>query len=150
MSAKNRGIGYCTHVGCPAHFRAFVIQQVGGAFECPVCVREGRVERERAVRRNRDRFYSEVRIEYDFDPLEARYRRCVVVTDGRLLGQQNVYTMWSPLIESERCAREAARVILQKLNRELRAGLENAKRHAEQRGMSSRDQLADEGWPIPS
>ena len=97
---------------------------------------------------DRKRFYSEVRIEYAFDLAEGVYRHRVVANEGRLLGRQNVYTLQSPLIGTERRARAAAKLTIEKLNRELPDPKNTARRLA-QFGRSTRQQLVAEGWPIP-
>jgi hypothetical protein len=128
--------------GCAAYGRAFLIYDFSMPFECPVCLRTGKVEAERGFRHSGEPIFSEARVEFDYDPVLGIYRQVARAREGRLLGQHNIYTLQSPLVANEERARQVARAILRSLNVSLELPVFEAERPA------SRAQLMEEGWPI--
>ena len=61
--------------------------------------------------------FKEVRVEYNFDPINGVYREIAIVRDESLWGRNNVYTLQSPLIKTEKRALKVAEAILANLNR---------------------------------
>ena len=57
------------------------------------------------------------RVEYNFDPIHGIYREIAIVRDESLWGRNNVYTLQSPLIKTEKRALKVAEAILANLNR---------------------------------
>jgi hypothetical protein len=127
---------------CAAFGRAFLIYDFSMPFECPVCLRAGTVEMERGFRHSGEPIFSEVRVEFDFDPVLGIYRQVARAREGRLLGQHNIYTLQSPLVANEERARQVARAILRSLNVSLERPVHESDRPA------SRARLVEEGWPI--
>ena len=120
-----RGVGYCEDTGCEEFGRGVFLLNHEGDFHCPVCRRAGRVEREKGSRAGEGRQFKEVRVEYGFDPVAGVYRDVAIVQDVSLWGRQNVYTLQSPLIRTEKRALKVAEAILANLNRAPDLALED-------------------------
>ena len=118
MAGLIRGAGYCTNRDCVDFARCVLIVGPGEKFDCPSCALAGWVERERGHIRGGFRLYSEVRVEYGFDPRRRCYRDIARVKDTSVRSCQNVYTLQSPLIAGELEAHAIAEAILKNLNRQ--------------------------------
>jgi hypothetical protein len=112
-----RGVGYCEDSACEEHARGVFLLNHEGAFYCPTCRKCGRVESERGFHTGSADVFKEVRVEYNFDPITATYRDIAIVQDVSLWGRNNVYTLQSPLIRTEKRALKVAEAILANLNR---------------------------------
>ena len=112
-----RGVGYCVDASCGEFARGVFLLNQEGEFYCPACRKIGRVERERGSHQSPGQLFKEVRVEYNFDPLTAVYRDVAIVQDVSLWGRNNVYTLQSPLIRTEKRALKVAEAILANLNR---------------------------------
>ena len=77
----------------------------------------GKVEKERGFYTGNADVFKEVRVEYNFDPINTVYREIAIVRDESLWGRNNVYTLQSPLIKTEKRALKVAEAILANLNR---------------------------------
>jgi hypothetical protein len=77
----------------------------------------GKVEKERGFYTGNSDVFKEVRVEYNFDPVNGVYREIAIVRDESLWGRNNVYTLQSPLIKTEKRALKVAEAILANLNR---------------------------------
>jgi hypothetical protein len=142
MSAR-RGAGYCVWKLCSAYAQPFFLLEAPETFECPVCLRPGLVESERASREGTDPLYCEVRVDFDFDPLRGVYRKRALTIDGRVLGRRSCFTLQSPLIHTRERAVRVGRLMMRNLNRRFeRKQVRQAPRP------QSREQLIDEGWSV--
>lgn len=141
MAFNQRGLGFCTSRSCSSHAVGFLLLHLPESFECPTCLRPGRIERERSRKSGEFDLYNEVRIEFDYDLETGAYLQRARVEDERLLGRHGVYTLRSPLIRTRAQALRVGRLVLQKLNRSLDAP---AKLY---RG-PSRSELVAQGWPV--
>ena len=81
-------------------------------FYCPRCRQLGKVEKERGFYTGNSDIFKEVRVEYNFDPIHGIYREIAIVRDESLWGRNNVYTLQSPLIKTEKRALKVAEAIL--------------------------------------
>ena len=117
MSKMRRGVGYCQHEGCEEFARGVFLLNHQGAFYCPVCRREGLVERENGTHDGAGEHFKEVRVEYNFDPVDQSYRDVAIVQDMSLWGPGNVYRLRSPLIRTEKRALKVGESLLANLNR---------------------------------
>ncbi len=142
MSVR-RGAGFCLWKACSAYAQAFFLLEAPQTFECPVCLRPGFVECERASREGPDLLYGEVRVDFDFDPVRRVYRNCALTTDGRLLGRQSSFTLQSPLIRSRERAIRVGRLMMRNLNRRFERPRAGPRAHSQ-----TRDQLVAEGWDV--
>ncbi len=142
MSVR-RGAGFCLWEGCSAYTQPFFILEAPQTFECPVCLRPGLVECERASREGPDPLYGEVRVDFDFDPVRRVYRKCALTTDGRLLGRQSSFRLQSPLIRSRERAIRVGRLMMRNLNRRFERPRAGPSAHS-----TTRDQLVAEGWDV--
>lgn len=142
MSVR-RGAGFCLWKACSVYAQPFFLLDAPETFECPVCLRPGLVECERASREGRDPLYNEVRIDFDFDPVRRVYRKRSLTIDGRLLGRQSRFTLQSPLIHSRERAIELGRLLMRNLNRRFEHSHVSPPARKQ-----SREQLIAEGWPV--
>ncbi len=117
MARMKRGVGYCEDASCEEYARGVFLLNHEGAFYCPTCRKRGRVESERGFHSGDADVFKEVRVEYNFDPINSLYREIAIVRDESLWGRNNVYTLQSPLIKTEKRALKVAEAILANLNR---------------------------------
>jgi hypothetical protein len=118
----------------------FLLVHVPDSFDCPTCLRPGRIERERSRRTGDADLYSEVRVEFDYDLEQRIYLQDARIEDERLLARHGVYTLRSPLIRTRAQALRVGRAVLQKLNRSLDG-------RVPPRGPTRRELIA-QGWPV--
>jgi ribosomal protein S27AE len=112
-----RGVGYCNSTECEDFAKGVFLLNHGDTFYCPRCRVQGSVEKERGHYTGTSEIFKEVRVEYNFDPIQKRYQEIAIVRDESLWGRNNVYTLHSPLIKTERRALKVAEAILANLNR---------------------------------
>jgi len=127
MTKMKRGVGYCENTDCEDYAKGvfdcedyakgvFLLNH-GDTFYCPRCRQLGKVEKERGFYTGNTDIFKEVRVEYNFDPINSLYREIAIVRDESLWGRNNVYTLQSPLIKTEKRALKVAEAILANLNR---------------------------------
>ena len=112
-----RGVGYCENTDCEDYAKGVFLLNHGDTFYCPRCRQLGKVEKERGFYTGNTDIFKEVRVEYNFDPINSVYREIAIVRDESLWGRNNVYTLQSPLIKTEKRALKVAEAILANLNR---------------------------------
>ena len=117
MARSRRGVGYCQDPECDEYSRGVFLLNHEGGFDCPVCGRTGHVEREQGWKTGDAKLFKEVRVEYAFDAEGRTYREVAIVQDVSLWGRNNIYTLRSPLIRTEKRALKVAEAILANLNR---------------------------------
>jgi len=93
-----RGVGYCENTDCEDYAKGVFLLNHGDTFYCPRCRQLGKVEKERGFYTGNTDIFKEVRVE-------------------SLWGRNNVYTLQSPLIKTEKRALKVAEAILANLNR---------------------------------
>jgi ribosomal protein S27AE len=117
MTNMKRGVGYCENTDCEDYAKGVFLLNHGDTFYCPRCRQLGKVEKERGFYTGNTDIFKEVRVEYNFDPINSLYREIAIVRDESLWGRNNVYTLQSPLIKTEKRALKVAEAILANLNR---------------------------------
>jgi hypothetical protein len=117
MGRMKRGVGYCENTDCEDYSKGVFLLNHGDTFYCPRCRQLGKVEKERGFYTGNSDIFKEVRVEYNFDPTQGIYREIGIVRDESLWGRNNVYTLQSPLIKTEKRALKVAESILANLNR---------------------------------
>ena len=117
MASMKRGVGYCENTDCEDYAKGVFLLNHGDTFYCPRCRQLGKVEKERGFYTGNSDIFKEVRVEYNFDPINGVYREIAIVRDESLWGRNNVYTLQSPLIKTEKRALKVAEAILANLNR---------------------------------
>ncbi len=117
MASMKRGVGYCENTECEDYAKGVFLLNHGDTFYCPRCRQLGKVEKERGFYTGNSDIFKEVRVEYNFDPINGVYREIAIVRDESLWGRNNVYTLQSPLIKTEKRALKVAEAILANLNR---------------------------------
>ena len=116
MARMTRGLGYCENTECDYYAKGVFLLNHDVTFYCPRCRQVGKVEKERGFYTGNSDIFKEVRVEYNFDPIRGIYREIAIVRDESLLGRNNVCTLQSPLIETEKRALTVAEAILANLN----------------------------------
>ncbi len=117
MGRMRRGVGYCKHTECEDYAKGVFLLNHGDTFYCPRCRNLGKVVKETGSYVGNAEIFKEVRVEYNFDPINSIYREIAIVRDESLWGRQSVYTLLSPLIKTEKRALKVAESILGNLNR---------------------------------
>lgn len=112
----SRSVGYCKDTECEDYAKGTFLINHGDTFWCPRCKKIGFIEAEAGTSTGDWGIYKEVRIEYNYDPTERRYRELAIVRDESLWGRNNVYTLKSPLIRTEKRALKVAESMLANLN----------------------------------
>jgi hypothetical protein len=115
MKGAKRAIGICYETNCEQFLRTvFLLNQT--AFTCPNCKHPGEVVHETGRSENSGRAYKEVRVEFDYDPLEASFLQTAVVRDENLWGRNNVFHYSTPLVKTAKQALRMAEGMLAALN----------------------------------
>ncbi len=117
LARVKRGVGYCLDLECEEYTKGVFLLNHEGQFFCPTCRMLGKIERERGFYTGVAEVFKEVRVEYNFDAIADTYREVAIVQDVSLWGRNNVYTLQSPLIRTEKRALKVAEAILANLNR---------------------------------
>ena len=112
-----RGVGYCENTDCEDYAKGVFLLNHGNTFYCPRCRQLGFSEPERGFYTGTSDIFKEVRVEYNYDPINKVYREIAIVRDESLWGRCNVYTLQSPLIKTEKRGLKVAESILANLNR---------------------------------
>ena len=116
-----RGAGYCENTDCEDYAKGvFLLNHDRYNFKCPRCRQAGHVEKEvgSCSGLGATAIFKEVRVEYNFDPVNAVYREIAIVRDESLWGSHSTYTLRSPLIRTQNRALKVAESILANLNRD--------------------------------
>lgn len=111
-----RATGYCENTDCKDYAKGVFLLNHGDVFKCPRCNLPSHIEAERGHYQGDADYFTEVRVEYNFDPIGQRYREIAIIRDESLpLGC--AYTLHSPLIKTENRALKVAEAVLASLNR---------------------------------
>lgn len=124
-SRIKRAVGYCTQTECEDYVKGVFLLNHGDTFWCPRCKQVGFIEKEYGTSTGNFGIYKEVRVEYNYDAVQKRYRELAIVRDESLWGKCDVYHLQSPLIKTEKRALKVAEATLANLNmqdRPLEAG----------------------------
>lgn len=113
----NRAIGYCERTECEDYAKGVFLLNHGKTFYCPRCRNLGHVQEERGSYTGDTDIFKEVRVEFNFDPINSVFREIAIVRDESLWGKCNTYTLQSPLIKTELRALKVAEAVLANLNR---------------------------------
>lgn len=121
MASKiKRAVGYCEQTDCEDYAKGVFLLNHGDTFWCPRCKRIGPIEAEIGKSVGNWGIYKEVRVEYNYDPIQKRYRELAIVRDESLWGKCDVYHLHSPLIKTEKRALKVAEAMLANLNMQER------------------------------
>ena len=115
MASMKRGVGYCENTMRGLAKGVFLLNH-GDTFYCPRCRQLGKWRRNAASTRELGHLQRSAR-RVNFDPINSVYREIAIVRDESLWGRNNVYTLQSPLIKTEKRALKVAEAILANLNR---------------------------------
>jgi hypothetical protein len=119
-----RAVGYCSNVGnltlpgCEDYSKGVFLLNHGKTFYCPRCRHLGKVVKEAGFADHvEDQPFKEVRVEFNYDPVEDRFREIAIVRDEAIFGSGSKYTLMSPLIKTEKRALKVSEAILANLQR---------------------------------
>ena len=109
-----RGAGFCQSMDCRDYAKGvFLLNPSNDVFTCPCCRgTDTHVEIESGRHANDHEVVKEVRVEYNYDPVNGNYRDTAIVRDEAIPGRANVYTFRSPLIKTEQRALKIAEAML--------------------------------------
>ncbi len=117
MTSMNRAVGYCENTECEDYVKGVFLLNHGDTFQCSRCRKFGPIEKERGFYEGDAYIFKEVRVEYNFDPINQKFLEIAVVRDESIQGPTNTYTLQSPLIKTENRALKVAESILANLSR---------------------------------
>lgn len=117
MASMKRGVGYCEFSACEDYAKGVFLLNHGDTFSCPRCRQIGKIKTEHGFYTSDSGIFKEVRVEYGYDSVRDAYRETAIVRDESLPAHNNVYTLQSPLIKTEKRALKVAEAILANLNR---------------------------------
>ena len=116
MASMKRGVGYCENTDCEDYAKGVFLLNHSACFICPRCRVEGSVVMEKGFYTGNSDVFKEVRVEFNYDPVNGVYREIGIVRDDSASGG-NVYTLQSPLIKTENRSLKVAEAVLSNLNR---------------------------------
>jgi len=103
----NRGVGYCDNIDCEEYLKGvFLLHQ--NVFHCPRCRKLGFPEMEKYEYSNDFPVIREVRVQFNFDPLNRRYTQIAIACDDELGPHCNTLTVCNPLCKTEKRALKLA------------------------------------------
>ena len=111
-----RAVGYCEDPECEDHHKGVFLLNHGPVYHCARCQALGLIVPEKGSHTGDSDIFKEVRLEYNYDPSRNTYRDIAIIRDESLWGRNNVYTLQSPLIKTEKRALKVAEAILANLN----------------------------------
>jgi hypothetical protein len=97
---------------CEEYTKGAFLLDHGEVFYCPRCRMTGHMEGEKTTFSEEEGVFGSVRLEYDFDPLQWRYRSIAIVKDEALIGEVRTCTIKSPLVKTPRRALKVAEHML--------------------------------------
>jgi hypothetical protein len=111
-----RAVGFCLNDKCEDYTRGCFIlgDDLSNKYYCTSCRVSGRIVYEAGTFTTNHEYFREVRIEHSYDPITDTYKGLVIVTDMEL-DEGNVFTLYSPLIRTDKRALRVAEGILSTL-----------------------------------
>ena len=110
---KRHSVGYCTNVKCDEFHKGVFLTGIHKQYYCMACRILGMVKKEEATIIGNSRYFSEIRIEYNFDGVE--FRELFVLRDENSSGG-STFMLKSPFIRTDKRADRVANVLLSHLN----------------------------------
>ena len=105
MIRVQKAVGFCYNEFCDAKLKGTFLLNHGPRFYCPSCRAEGETVSETTeVIAGANSKWKEVRVEFDYDPVDRRFRAVAIVKDNSILGQGNKFLFKSPLVKTEKRA----------------------------------------------
>lgn len=113
-----RGAGYCLNQECMEFGKGVFLLNYGEDFYCPVCACLGIIMGEAGQFQNDSACIRSVRVEFDYDAGQERYRSLAMIWDPELPeAGTNTYELRSPLIHTKDRALKTAEALLASLQR---------------------------------
>lgn len=115
-----RGIGLCNNVHCEKYLKSNFLLAHLGDFTCPECKQVGSIVAERGIpSRELGQLFGEVRVEFNYDPTQKRYREIAVLRDESLGPDVGSYTAQMPTVNTEKRALKLGEMLFASLNEGL-------------------------------
>ena len=114
VSKLDRAAGICRNRECEEFNKDVFLLNHEGEFNCPRCRKTGLYLQEcNTTLNNHSLDFYQVRVEFNYDPNEDRFRGIAIVTDESVPKDGgNVYTLKSALIRTDKRALEVATALL--------------------------------------
>lgn len=121
LGRLKRGVGFCRTEGCKLFNsgRFLLGTEVPDTYHCTSCFADGMVVKEQvALKDPNNMLFRQVRVEYNYKPSleplvhEGKYTATAIVTDEAVDPDANVYTVYAPLICTEKAALKTAEGLL--------------------------------------
>lgn len=109
-----RGCGYCVNTECQ-HYLKQNFLNTPDAFFCGTCKVKGLAALDSYEVLNSHPLFRQVRLEFNFDPAQKRYRGLAIVTDDSMVSHANVFSLCIPTIGTEKLALTTAERVLNHL-----------------------------------
>jgi hypothetical protein len=107
-----RALGYCINENCDEVYRGtFLLGHESVKFHCNSCRGLGFIVSEYGEPDGEGEYFSEVRVEFNYDPIAKEYKGVAIVRDTGLPGGKT-YIMHSPLIRTDKRATKVAEELL--------------------------------------
>ena len=114
----SRGAGFCVNPECCDFHKDVFLMNHNGGFKCPRCHRPGRKVLEYGETDNDFSMdFWQVRLEFCYDVTFNTYRSVAIVSDEGMSKEGNIYTLYTPLVKTEKRALQMAEQILGTLMR---------------------------------
>jgi len=107
-----RAVGFCNDPECEDYMKGVFLLNHTPPFACPACRKIGFMVPETGESEGKSRYWKEVRVEFNYDPLTRSYRDIAIIKDNSLEGTHNVYRLYSPLVKTEKRALKIAEGLL--------------------------------------
>lgn len=120
-------LGYCENIDCKDFLKGAFMWMHTGPFQCSKCQgKQGHLVAERGIRSGPpNAIYGEVRIEFNYDPSQKRYRDIAILRDDSLGDRIRTFTFQSPMVRTEKRAFKLATGYLATLNDGTELALED-------------------------
>jgi hypothetical protein len=111
-----RAVGYCLNTNCASFAKGIFLLNQSKAFYCPQCRNLGFIVAEKSwIEDTNDGLFKSVRVEFDYDPLNKKYRSIAVVEIPELKFG-GTYFLQSPLVKTEKRALMIAETLINNIN----------------------------------
>lgn len=118
FGAVKRGVGFCINPECDQVYKDVFLFEAPGPFRCSRCFRGGRKVMEYGETDNDFSIdFWQVRLEFNYDPILNKYRSLVIISDETMSKEGNIYTLYSPVIKTDKRALLIAESVLGNLMR---------------------------------
>ena len=114
----SKGVGFCTSPECVDFHKGVFLMAHSSDFKCPRCHKFGRKVMEYGETDNDYTLdFWQVRIEFNYDVVLDKYQGLAILSDEAMPKDGNIYTLYTPLVKTEKRAIALAEQLLGTLMR---------------------------------